>query len=93
MVRPRPLRPAGGAHHCFYRALSYLRTKLESVGFNAAWLSIDTRKFSAVILSHVHSLWTTLLQWEEHCTRMPLFYLDQLKVLKVEAASPFVEKN
>ena len=73
-----------------YRALGHLRGRLESVSFQQAWPDINRRVFSAVIISHIHSLWTTLLQWEEKCSKLFLHYLNGHSVVGIEGASPFV---
>ena len=85
--------PRIGRVTIFYRALGYLRVRLESVHLANAWTSIDARIFSAVILAHIHSLWVTLLQWEENCVRLPVYYRSDQTILRIEAASPFVQTD
>ena len=44
-----------------YKALSLLRTHLESPLLRQAWLSINRRTFAVVIVTTVHNLWLLLL--------------------------------
>ena len=73
--------------------MGYLRRHLESIRLAQAWSSIDSRIFSAVILQHVHHLWTIILQWEENCIRIPVYYRSDSSVMRIEAASPFIPSD
>ena len=76
-----------------YRALGHLRAHLESISLLQAWASIDARVFSIIILMRVHSLWVTLLQWEENCVHLPVFYRSGQTILRIDAASPFMQSD
>ena len=85
--------PRIGRVTILYRALGYLRSHLESVHLANAWSSINSRVFSAVILTHIHSLWVMLLQWEEGSTKIPVYYRSDNSILQIDAASPFVQSD
>ena len=63
-----------GSSSFMFKCLQYLRGRLASSALLQAWPSMDHRTFLVIIMATVHDLWITLLQWEEACTMVPLYY-------------------
>ena len=78
-----------GRESFMYRALNLLRNHLESPSLAHAWVSVNRRTFSVVILELVHSLWLILFQWEEMAQKCDVFYRPGQHVLKIRGAAPF----
>ena len=56
---------ARGREAFMYHDLDLFRHHLESPTLANAWVSVNRRMFSVVILELVHSLWLILLEWDE----------------------------
>ena len=70
-------------------ALEYLKDRIQSLEFGAAWATIDHHTFSAVILFHVHTLWVSLIHWADNCKQLNVYYRHGNDVLMIAEAAPF----
>ena len=73
-----------------FKCLEYLQGRLASSALLQAWPSMDHRTFLVIIMATVHDLWITLLQSEEACTMVLLYYKSDQSVLRINGGTPFV---
>ena len=81
--------PAPGNGSFMYRALAFIRSRLDNRLFCSAWPSIAKRPFSIVIINLVHEVWNILFTWEEGALKVPIYHLANNTRVETTGAAPF----
>ena len=72
-----------------YRALAFIRNRLDNRHFISAWKTIAKRLFSIVLINLIHEVWNILYAWEEGATKVPIYYLAHTARIATTGAAPF----
>ena len=78
-----------GSTTFMHRGLAYLFSLLNTNTMRNAWLSINTKFFSLVVVHAAHTLWTTLFHWDHHAHKMLIYYKHEGATVQVRGAAPF----
>jgi len=83
--------PALGTGSFMYRALAFIRNRLDNQHFIRAWETIAKRTFSIVLINLINELWNILYAWEEGAAKVPIYYLANNIRVETTGAAPFSE--
>ena len=64
--------PAVGTGSFMYRALAFIRNRLDNQHFIRAWDTIAKRSFSIVLINLIPEVWNILYAWEEGTAKVPI---------------------
>ena len=78
-----------GSSTFMHRGLAYLFSLLNTNTMRNAWVSINTKYFSLVVVYAAHSLWTAIYHWDHNASNMAIYYRHENVTVQVRGAAPF----